>query len=69
MMLAFAGAVIVGIGVYFMFFRPPLLPEDLRFIHTTPEQLRVIAPDLAAWLRYVFHVAGGYMAASGLLTM
>jgi hypothetical protein len=68
-MLALAGAVVIGIGAYFVFVRPPLLPEDLRYMHATPEQLQAVAPGLAAWLRLVFRVAGGYMVASGTLTI
>jgi hypothetical protein len=67
--LALAGAVVVGIGAYFMFVRPPLLPEDLRYMQTTREQLQMIAPGILVWLRLVFRVAGGYMAASGVLTI
>ncbi|HEV2641100.1 MAG TPA: hypothetical protein VGT98_00260 [Candidatus Elarobacter sp.] len=68
-MLALAGAVIIAMGAYFVFVRRPLLPEDLRYIHATPEQLRSVAPGLTAWLQLVFRVAGGYMAASGILTV
>jgi hypothetical protein len=67
--LALAGAVILGIGAYFIFLRPPLLPEDLRYMQTTRDQLQMIAPGILPWLRFVFRVAGGYMAASGLLTI
>jgi hypothetical protein len=68
-MLAFAGVSMMGIGLYFMLFRPPLLPEDLRYMKTSGDQLQAIAPGFAEWLRYIFRVAGGYMAASGLLTV
>lgn len=52
-----------------MVFRPALLPEDLRYMQTSQERLRTVAPDVVAWLRYVFMVAGGFMAAAGLLTV
>lgn len=68
-LLASAGVVIVAIGVYFMLFRPPLLPEDFRYTQSSPENIRTIVPELALWLRYVFRVAGGYMVASGVLTI
>ena len=56
-MLAFADAIIVIIGVYFIVLRPPLLPEDLQYLHTS-KQIYVVAPGLVACLRYVFRVAG-----------
>jgi hypothetical protein len=68
-LLAAAGAIIIGMGAYFMFLRPPLLPEDFRYLRTTPEQLQMIAPRLTAWLTSVFRVVGGYMAGSGILTV
>jgi hypothetical protein len=31
-MLALAGTTLVGAGLYFIFLRPPLLPEDVRYM-------------------------------------
>ena len=30
--LALGGFILLGLGLYFIFLRPPLLPEDLRYI-------------------------------------
>ncbi len=57
----------VMLGSYFVAFRPPLLPEDLRFLGTTAERLVVDLPRLERWLDLVFAVLGGQMAALGLL--
>jgi hypothetical protein len=66
--LALGGAVVMGLGVYFVVFRPALLPEDLRYLDRSRAQLEVMAPALGAWLRHVFWVMGGYMLATGLAT-
>ena len=55
------------VGAYFLAFRPPLLPEDLRFLGVTAEQLVVVLPRLEPWLDLVFAVLGGQMAALGVL--
>lgn len=67
--LAMGGLVLIGMGLYFGFLRPPLLPEDLRYMHASAVQLRDTAPGLGSWLSRVFGVFGGFMAASGLLTV
>ena len=64
-----SGAVVMGIGLYFVFLRPALLPEDARFIGGTTESIRVALPGLALWLGKVFTVMGGYIFAAGLLTV
>lgn len=44
-------------GVYFMLLRPPLLPEDSRFIGLGTEE----APEaLVRWLSIVFRTLGGF---------
>ena len=63
------GVWLVGLGLYFIFLRPPLLPEDLRFMGTTLEQLQASVPGLARWLNKVFGVMGGFMASTGVLTV
>jgi hypothetical protein len=59
----------VLIGVYFIMFRPPLLPEDLRDIGVSQAQLESAAPGLIDWLKQVFRVLGGYVSATGILTV
>lgn len=54
-------------GLYFIFIRPSLLPEDLRAAVTSLEALRTAAPNLEGWLQLVFTVLGGQMAAVGVL--
>ena len=63
------GVWLVALGVYFIILRPPLLPEDSRFIGTTLEQLRIAAPGLENWLQKVFIVMGGFMSGAGVLTV
>jgi hypothetical protein len=65
--LAVAGILLVGTGLYFIVLRPPLLPEDTRFMGVTAAQLDPIKPQLEAWLTYVFRVLGGYILATGVL--
>lgn len=54
------GAYQIALGIYFAVFRPPLLPEDARFIG------RPVPPNLEPWLDLVFTVVGGQMAALGV---
>ena len=67
--LALGGAILMILGLYFVFLRPPLLPEDPRFMGTSMEQVQMSVPSLLIWLRRVFWVMGGYMFATGLLTI
>jgi hypothetical protein len=62
------GAWMAGLGLYFIFMRPPLLPEDLRYFGMTLEEVEATAPQLLRWLQHVFAVMGGYMLATGILT-
>lgn len=66
--LALGGALVTALGVYAVLFRPPLLPEDLRYLDRSRAQLETLAPALTAWLRHVFWVMGGFMFATGLAT-
>ncbi len=68
-MLTACGVWLVGLGLYFIFLRPPLLPEDPRFMGTTLEQIRFSVPELEGWLRKVFTVMGGFMTGAGVLTV
>jgi hypothetical protein len=66
--LTLGGVILIGLGLYFIFIRPALLPEDPRFMGTTLEQIRATFPGLLLWLPRVFWVMGGYMVSTGLLT-
>ena len=68
-LLAVCGLAVVGIGVFFVALRPPLLPEDRRHIAAPRESLDVVLPGLGRWLEKVFWVMGGYMVATGVLTV
>jgi hypothetical protein len=68
-LLAAAGIAVMGIGFYFIFLRPPLLPEDLRFLALPASQLDIVKPRLELWLDHVFIVLGGYAVATGVLTI
>ena len=67
--LAFGGVILMGMGLYFGFLRPPLLPEDLRYMGASLTQIQIAMPGLGPWLARVFGVLGGYMFATGLLTV
>lgn len=62
------GLWLVGLGTYFLFLRPALLPEDPRYIGSSIEIIRSAAPGLERWLGHVFNVMGGFMVASGAMT-
>jgi hypothetical protein len=68
-LLALAGVTLVGAGIYFLILRPPLLPEDIRFMGLSAAQLGPVRPRLEAWLTHVFQVMGGYVLATGVLTV
>ena len=68
-MLIACGVWLVGLGLYFIVLRPPLLPEDPRFMGTSLEQIRAAVPGLESWLKNVFTVTGGFMAGAGVLTL
>ena len=67
--LALGGVILMGMGFYFAILRPPLLPEDLRYMDATIGQIRTTLPGLEPWLARVFGVLGGFMFATGLLTV
>jgi hypothetical protein len=68
-LLTLNGVVLMLLGLYFVFIRPSLLPEDIRFMGTTLDNIRATLPGLLLWLRRVFWVMGGFMFASGLLIL
>ena len=63
------GIWLIGLGVYFAVLRPPLLPEDPRYIGSSLTEIQAALPGLARWLSRVFAVMGGFMAAAGALTV
>ena len=56
-------------GFYFLLLRPPLLPEDIRFMALSDAQLDAVRPELEEWLSHVFQVMGGFVVATGALTI
>ncbi|MDU1495699.1 MAG: hypothetical protein E6614_00570 [Bradyrhizobium sp.] len=68
-LLALFGILLIGVGCYFLFLRPALLPEDIRYMQFTPAELQSIGPRLGSWLMHVFRVMGGYVAATGVLRL
>ena len=66
-MLALGGLLIAAMGIYFIFVRPALLPEDLRYMKTNLPVMHDSGPDLSTWLQKVFWVMGGYIFTTGLL--
>ncbi len=67
--LILAGIALIGTGLYFILLRPPLLPEDIRYMALPAAQFDIVRPRLEAWLTYVFRVMGGYVLATGVLTV
>ena len=67
--LGLCGFIQVGMGLYFVLLRPPLLPEDTRYIGMSLEEIQVAVPGLLDWLEKVFWVMGGYILATGLLIL
>ena len=63
------GIWLIGLGLYFIFLRPPLLPEDLRYMETSIVDIQSSIPGLERWTNRVFTVMGGFMMGSGLLTI
>ena len=66
--LGLGGLILMGMGAYFALLRPPLLPEDLRYVGASLAQIQSVIPGLLPWVSRVFGVLGGYMFATGLLT-
>lgn len=66
--LILGAVVLMTMGIYFIFLRPPLLHEDLRYMNLALLDVSNTIPGLESWLRKVFWVLGGYIFATGLLT-
>ena len=67
--LVMAGVTLIGTGICFLSLRPPLLPEDIRYMALPPAQFDVLRSRLELWLTHVFRVMGGYVLAAGVLTV
>jgi hypothetical protein len=63
------GIWLIGLGIYFIVFRPPLLPEDARFMSASINQIHTNLPGIENWLQRVFTVMGGFMSGAGVLTI
>ena len=63
------GLWLLPLGAYFLFLRPARLPEDPRYIGSSLEAMRTAVPGLERWLGHVFDVMGGFMVATGALTL
>ena len=68
-LLAVGGLLLVAMGIYFVFIRPPLLPEDLRYMQTNLSVIINSATGLRSWLQKVFWVMGSYIFTTGFLTI
>ena len=68
-MFAACGLWLLVLGLYFVFVRPALLPEDLLYIGASIDAIRSAVPGLENWLVRVFDVMGGFMIATGALTL
>ncbi len=67
--LIMAGVTLMAVGLYFILVRPPLLPEDVRYMALPTAQLDILRPRLELWLTHVFRVMGGYVLATGVLAV
>lgn len=67
--LTLGGLLLAGMGIYFVFLRPPLLPEDSKYIGLSLSAIQNNIPDLSVWLQKVFWVMGCYIFTTRLLTI
>ena len=68
-LLTVGGLLLAAMGIYFIFLRPSLLPEDLRYMNTSLSDVQNNISNLSGWLQNVFWVMGSYIFTTGLLTM
>ena len=61
------GIWLIGLGIYFAVLRPALLPEDLRYIGASAQDIQSATPGIVSWLHRVFTVMGGFIMAAGVL--
>jgi len=52
--LSLAGLILVGMGLYFIFIRPALLPEDLSYMGITLQNTKANVPGLLNWCKKFF---------------
>ena len=64
-----SGLWLVALGAYFLFLRPAVLPEDLRYLGGSLDAIRTAAPGFERWIGHVFDVMGGFMVAAGAMTV
>lgn len=64
--LLLGGCLLSLMGIYFIFLRQPLLPEDIRYIDSP---LLTNSENLLTWLQKVFWVLGCYILTTGILTV
>ncbi len=67
--LVLGGFLLVAMGIYFVFLRPALLPEDFVYMKITSSIIQENIPQLSVWLLKVFWVMDGYIFTTGLLTI
>ena len=67
--LTLGGLLLAAMGIYFVFLRPSLLPEDLRYMDTSLLVVQNNISNLSDWLKKVFWVMGGYIFTTGLITV
>ena len=67
--LTLGGFLLAGMGIYFIFLRPSLLPEDSKYIGLSLSAIQNNIPGLSVWLQKVFWVMGCYIFTTGMLTM
>ena len=67
--LGLGGLILLCMGAYFAFLRPPLLPEDARYVGASLTQIQSAIPGFLPWISRVFGVLGGYLFATGVLTV
>ncbi len=67
--LTIGGLLLAAMGIYFIFLRPSLLPEDLRYMNISLSAAQNNISNLTGWLQNVFWVMGSYIFTTGLLTM
>jgi hypothetical protein len=67
--LALGGVLVMALGGYVALRRTPLSAADLRYLDRSFAELQGVAPSLNEWLRGVFYVLGGFMVATGIVTL
>jgi hypothetical protein len=63
-LLLVLGILTLGTGAFFLFVRPPMLPEDIRLTGVEPH---LLPPAMLDWLQIVFRTWGGFVLGFGLL--